>query len=124
MPPVPAAGVPLSTPVAALNVTPVGSGRSLSLSVGVGIPVVVTVKLPAVPVVKVVLVALVIAGAWLTVRVKVWVAWAVTSLAAVNVRRRSALPMPRVRLAAPPLVITAGAVDGGRWRQREAAVAP
>ena len=34
----------------------------------------VTVKLPAVPTVKVVLLALVMAGAWFTVRVKVWVA--------------------------------------------------
>ena len=42
-------------------------------------------KLPAVPTVKVVLVALVIAGAWLTVRVKVWVALGVTPLAAVIV---------------------------------------
>ena len=46
---------------------------------------VVTVKLPAVPVVKVVLLALVIAGAWLTVSVKVWVALGVTPLAAVKV---------------------------------------
>ena len=38
---------------------------------------VVTVKVPAAPTVKVVLLALVMAGAWsLTVRVKVWVAWA------------------------------------------------
>src|SRR5271166_6919571 len=72
VPPVPAAGVPLSTPVAASNVTPLGKAP-VSLSVGVGVPVVVTVKLPAVPTVKVVLVALVIAGAWLTVRVKFWV---------------------------------------------------
>ena len=75
--PVLAAGVPLSTPVVVLNVTPLGS-VPLSLSVGVGTPVAVTVKLPAVPTVKVVLLALVMAGAWvawLTVRVKVWVAW-------------------------------------------------
>ena len=35
---------------------------------------VVTVKLPAVPTVNVVLLALVIAGAWFTVSVKLWVA--------------------------------------------------
>jgi hypothetical protein len=44
------------------------------LSEGVGVPVVVTVKLPAVPAVNVVLLALVIAGAWSTVNVKLWVA--------------------------------------------------
>src|SRR5258708_35463257 len=68
----PAAGVPLRTPVDALNVTPLGRAPT-SLSVGVGEPVVVTVKLPAAPTVKVVLLALVMAGAWvawLTVRGK------------------------------------------------------
>ena len=72
VPPVPAAGVPLSTPVAALNVTPLGN-VPLSLSVGVGAPVAVTVKvLPAVPAVKVALLALVMAGAELvTVCVRV-----------------------------------------------------
>ena len=72
--------LPLST-----NVTPVGS-VPVSLSAGVGKPVVVTVKLPAVPTVKVVLLALVMAGAWLTVRVKVWVASLPTPLEAVKVR--------------------------------------
>ena len=59
MPPVLAAGVPLSTPVVGSNVTPLGK-VPLSLSVGVGKPVVVTVKLPVdpVPTVKVVLLAL------------------------------------------------------------------
>ena len=86
MPPVPAAGVPLSTPVAALNVTPPGK-VPVSLRLGVGTPLAVTVKLPALPTVKVVLVALVIAGAWAvaTVRVKVCVALGVTPLAAVIV---------------------------------------
>ena len=68
-----------------MNVTPLGS-VPLSLSVGVGKPVVVTVKLPAAPTVKVVLLALVMAGAWLTVRVKVWVASLPTPLLAVKVR--------------------------------------
>ena len=40
VPPVPAAGVRLSTPVAGVNVTPLGNAP-LSLSVGVGIPVAV-----------------------------------------------------------------------------------
>ena len=66
MPPVPAAGVPLSTPVVALNVTPLGS-VPLSLRVGAGEPVTVTVNEPAVPTVKVALFALVMAGGWLTV---------------------------------------------------------
>ena len=46
---------------------------------------VVTVNVPAVPTVKVVLSALVIAGAWSTVRVKLWVASGITPLAAVIV---------------------------------------
>src|SRR5216684_1795309 len=68
VPAVPATGVPESTPVAALNVTPPGSAP-VSLSVEAGKPVAVTVKLPADPTVNVVLFALVIAGAWFTVRV-------------------------------------------------------
>ena len=54
-------GVPLSTPVVALNVTPAGSAP-VSPRVGAGVPVAVTVNVPAVPTVKVVLFALVIAG--------------------------------------------------------------
>ncbi len=46
---------------------------------------VVTVNVPAMPTANVVLLALVIAGAWSTVRVKVWVASGVTPLAAVIV---------------------------------------
>jgi hypothetical protein len=48
-------------PVAALKLTPEGSGP-LSLNAGAGLPVAVTVKLPAVPVVNVTLLMLVIAG--------------------------------------------------------------
>jgi hypothetical protein len=47
--------------------------------------VVVTVNVPAVPTVNVVLSALVMAGAWLTVSVKFWVASGVWPLAAVIV---------------------------------------
>ena len=57
-----AVGIPLSTPVEALNVTPPGR-VPVSPSVGAGVPVAVTVNVPAVPAVKVVLLALVIAGA-------------------------------------------------------------
>jgi len=79
-----AAGVPLSTPVAALNVTPLGS-VPLWLRVCAGKPVEVTVNVPAVPTLKVVLFALVMAGAWFTVRVKFCVALGVTPLDAVMV---------------------------------------
>jgi hypothetical protein len=61
-------GVPESTPP--LNVTPVGS-VPVSVIVGLGKPVAVTGKLPAVPSVNVVLLADVIAGASLTVRLVV-----------------------------------------------------
>src|SRR6267378_2489101 len=84
MPPVPAAGVPLSTPVPAVKVTPPGRAP-VSLKVGAGKPVAATVKLPAVPTVNVVLLALVMAGAWLIVRVKLWVAFVPTPLVAVKV---------------------------------------
>src|SRR5579872_1035194 len=65
-PPVPAPGVPASTPVELLNVTPDGSDP-VSVNVGAGSPVAVTLKVPGVPEVNVVLLALVIAGAWFTV---------------------------------------------------------
>jgi hypothetical protein len=55
-------GVPLSTPVAVLNVTPAGRAP-VSLRVGAGVPVAAIVNVPAVPTVKVVLLALVIVGA-------------------------------------------------------------
>ena len=83
MPPVPAAGVPLSTPVEVLNVTPLGKAPA-SLSVGAGKPVAVTVNVPAVPTVKLAVLALVIAGACWTVRVKLCTAAEPTPLEAVN----------------------------------------
>ena len=48
--------------------------RPVSVSAAVGNPVVVTVNVPACPSVNVVALALVMAGAWLTVSVKLWVA--------------------------------------------------
>jgi hypothetical protein len=81
--PVPAAGVPLRTPVVVLNVTPVGSAP-VSLNVGAGNPVAVTVKVPAVPTVNVVLLPLVMAGGCPTVSVKFCVAAVPTPLLAVN----------------------------------------
>src|SRR5205823_10738136 len=48
---VPVAGVPLSTPVAVLNVTPLGSAP-FSLNAGAGKPEAVTVKVPGVPLSK------------------------------------------------------------------------
>ena len=65
VPPVFAAGVPLSTP-ADERVTPLGSAP-VSLKVVAGKPVAVTVNDPAVPTVKVVLAVLLMAGAWFTV---------------------------------------------------------
>ena len=65
------AGVPESAAVPSplsLNLTPRGSAP-VSDKAGVGTPVDVTVKVPAWPTVKVVPAALVIPGAWLTVRV-------------------------------------------------------
>lgn len=82
--PVPAAGVPLSTPVVEFKVTPEGSAP-VSLNVEAGKPVAVTVNVPADPTVKVVPVALVIAGAKPTVRVKFCVAFVPTPFCAVNV---------------------------------------
>jgi hypothetical protein len=67
-----------------VNVTPLGN-VPVALTVGVGLPVAVTVKLPAVPTVNVVLAPLVIAGAWLTVSVKLCVAAVPTPLLAVIV---------------------------------------
>jgi hypothetical protein len=78
-----AAGVPPSTP-AALSVTPLGSAP-VSLNVGGGKPVAATVKEQAVLSVHVVLLALVMAGAWSTVRVKLWVAFGRIPLLAVKV---------------------------------------
>ena len=80
----PAAGVPPSTPLEGLKVTPLGNVPA-SLSVGVGEPVAVTVNEPAVPAEKVVLLALVMAGPWFTVSVKFWVASVPTPLCAVKV---------------------------------------
>jgi len=84
VPPVPAAGVPLSTPVAAVNVTPEGNTPD-SERVGVGAPVAVTLNVPAVPTAKVVLLALVMTGPWFTVSVKLCVAAVPTPFCAVKV---------------------------------------
>jgi len=100
VPPVPAAGVPLRTPVAGANVTPVGN-VPVSLNVGLGVPVAVTVNVPGVPTVKVVLFALVITGAVLTVSVKGCVAAVPTPLLAVNVMEN----VPTVPDAGVPLSV-------------------
>src|SRR5271165_1841488 len=70
--PAPPVGVPamVAVPLAwATKVTPLGRAPVLDSVGGNGKPVVVTVKVPACPVVKVTVLALVIAGAWSTVRV-------------------------------------------------------
>ena len=69
---IPAAGVPLSAR-RALKVTPLGNAPD-SPRVAGGNPLAVRVKLPALPTVNVALLALVIAGAWSTVSVKLWAA--------------------------------------------------
>jgi hypothetical protein len=74
-------GVPDKVPPE--NVTPVGSVPT-SETVGTGKPVVVTVNVFSVPVTNVVLLALVMAGAWSTVSVKLCVALGVTPLLAVK----------------------------------------
>ena len=58
---------------------------AVSLSVGAGKPVAVTVKEPAAPTVNAALLALVMAGAWFTVSVKLCVALLPTPLLAVKV---------------------------------------
>ncbi len=101
VPPVPAPGVPLRTPVAGVNVTPVGN-VPVSLNVGLGVPVAVTVNVPGVPTVKVVLFALVITGAVFTVSVKGWLAGVPTPLLAVNVMGYiAAVPDAGVPLSVP-----------------------
>jgi len=101
VPPVPAPGVPLSTPVPGLNVTPVGN-VPVSLNVGLGVPVAVTVNVPAVPTVKVVLFALGIPGAMFTVSVKLVIAGEPTPCDAVNVMGYvPAVPAPGVPLSTP-----------------------
>ncbi len=62
MPPDPAEGVPLKTPVDALNEMPFGN-VPVSASVGAGDPCAVTVKNEFIPTVKVALSALVMVGA-------------------------------------------------------------
>ena len=66
-----------------VNLTP-AAGCALG-QCGVGPPVVVTVKVPAWPTVKVVPAELVIPAAWLTVRMKGWVAAGSTPFVAVIV---------------------------------------
>ena len=71
-----------------VKVTPPGS-EPPSATAGTGNPVEATVKLPAVPTVRVVVLALVMAGAWSTFKVKLWVAGLPTPLVAVMVQMRA-----------------------------------
>ena len=87
VPPETGPGIPVIVAVPFLlsvNVTLDGSAP-VSDNVELGTPLVVTVKVPAWPAVKVVPAALVIPGAWLTVRVKLWVASGMTSFVALIV---------------------------------------
>src|SRR5262245_31880810 len=88
MPPVPAAGRPLSVPVPlplSTKFMPDGSIAPPWVIAGAGNPEVVTVNEPAMPVVNVALAALVIAGAWLMFRVNACVAFGRMPFAAVKV---------------------------------------
>ena len=80
----PAAGVPLNTPVAGTKVTPVGRLPDME-RLGAGEPLAVTVKVPAALTVKLVLLALVMAGASLIVMLKSCVALGNMPLVAVTV---------------------------------------
>ena len=97
-PPEPGAGAPDSVAVPSplsLNLTPRGSAP-VSDKPGVGTPVDLTVKAQALRTVHVVWSALVIPGAWLTVRAKVWVAAGLTPFLAVilnGYRRRHPQPV-------------------------------
>jgi hypothetical protein len=83
VPETPMSGVPLNVAVAGSNVNPrEGIIQPPRLTVGAGSPVVVTVNDPRRPAVKVALAALVIEGASLIVRVKLWVAAVPSSLVA------------------------------------------
>ena len=82
----PAAGVPAMVAVPfplSVKLSPEGNAALLSLMDGVGKAVVFTVKLNAVPTVALALAALVMAGAWLTVMTRLWVALVPTPLEAV-----------------------------------------
>jgi hypothetical protein len=68
-----------------VKVTPEGKATPPRAIAGAGNPVVITLKLPGVPTVKVVAFALVIAGAWFTVRVKACAGVLPTVLVAVKV---------------------------------------
>jgi hypothetical protein len=115
VPAVPAAGMPAKVPVPFLlskNVTPLGSAP-VSVKDGTGKPVAVTGNVPAVPTVNAVLLALLIAGGWSTVNVKVCVAsvpiplWALTVIVYVppvpapGVPLRVAVPFPLSVKATP-----------------------
>jgi hypothetical protein len=83
IPPAPPDGVPLSTPVEALNARPLGRDPD-SLKLGSGNPVAVTEKEPAVPTVNVAFPALVMEGEAPTNRVKFCVAFEPTPLDALK----------------------------------------
>jgi hypothetical protein len=104
-------GVPPSTPVVALNVTPAGR-VPVSLSVGIGVPVAVIMNVPAVPTEKVVEFELVIAGAWLTgvevftVSVKVCLGLFPPAFDAVKpIGYDPPVPVPGVPLSTPEAVL-------------------
>ena len=101
-PPVAAAGVPLNVAVPSpwfVKETPDGRLPLSAIVATVGLPLVVIVNVPALPTMNVAALALVIAGAWLTVSLKTCVASGVTPLLAVIVSRYD----PPVAAAGVPL---------------------
>jgi len=102
---VPAPGVPASVPVPlplSMNVIPLGRPTPPCAIDGFGNPLVVTLNEPAVPTVKVALAALVMAGAWLMVNVKVWAGEEPAVLVAVNVMAYvPPVPAPGVPASVP-----------------------
>src|SRR5579862_7700879 len=88
-----------------VKVTPEGSAPLLE-RVAAGYPVVVTVKLPELPTTRAALLADVMAGAWLTVRVKDWVASGTTVLVAVMVSGKTPLAVGVPDSVAVPLPLS------------------
>jgi hypothetical protein len=97
----PTAGVPLSTPVELVNVTPPGNGP-VSLKIGAGKPAAIIVNVPGAPTVKFVIFALANEVASFTVSMKLCITSAPAPLCAVNVMGYAApVPAPGIPVNMP-----------------------
>jgi hypothetical protein len=102
VPPVVAAGVPLSVP-SVPRVTPLGNVPVSLKVIGVGKPVAVTANVPAAPTVKVAVFTLVIVGGWFTVSVKACDAsGAMPLVALITMEYVPPVPAAGVPLSTPP----------------------